>query len=337
MKTALLFLSASLCLPLAAQSSSAQTVAVGKCRPQYPSYSTISGAVAAAPSGGTVLVCPGTYPESVTITTPLTLQGLTSESGVRKVYVQSFSVQGAGPVNISNVVVGQGVTSGGGITYSGSSGTVENVDVRSGGVVADPAGNFMCSTLNVRNSSVSSGGIYAGGNVGFCSTVLNLASNWIVSSSPTAFGVFYDYSTLGTATHNIIGGAGQIGLELGNLYCCVTASENTVSGYSIGIYICCQGLGAADTATVTHNSLLDNGIGIFVSDYDGGGETIGSNTIVQSTTAAIDLDCAQGQRMAERNTIVSAPIGIANVPSGDAITGNSFYDVTTATTACPNK
>jgi hypothetical protein len=263
---------------------------------------------------------------------------LTSEAGVRTVYVQSFSVQGAGPVNISNVVVGQGETSGGGITYSGSSGTVENVDVRSGGIVADLAGNFipMCSTLNVRNSSVSSGGIYAGGNIGACSTVLNLASNWIVSSSPTAFGVFYDESTSGTAAHNVIGGLGQTGLELANLFCCVTASENTISGYSVGIWICCQLPVSGATATVTNNTLLNNGTGIFIYQSDSGNETIGSNTIVQSTAAAIDLQCAEDPGLSlQRNTIADAPTGIANAFSGDTIAGNSFYDVPTATTTCP--
>jgi hypothetical protein len=38
-------------------------------------YSTIQSAVSAAPSGGTVIVCPGTYPEHVTVSSPLTLVG----------------------------------------------------------------------------------------------------------------------------------------------------------------------------------------------------------------------------------------------------------------------
>ena len=54
------------------------TVAVGACLPQLKSFSTIQGAVAASSSGGTVLVCPGTYPEQVVINTPLTLKGIVS-------------------------------------------------------------------------------------------------------------------------------------------------------------------------------------------------------------------------------------------------------------------
>jgi pectin methylesterase-like acyl-CoA thioesterase len=93
---------------LAAQSSSAQTiVAVGNCRPHLVSYSTISEAVASVTPNSTVLVCPGTYPEQVTITQPLILKGLTSVIGTRMVLVQGISVQGTGPVDISNVVVGE--------------------------------------------------------------------------------------------------------------------------------------------------------------------------------------------------------------------------------------
>jgi hypothetical protein len=132
MKTSRILFSASVGLALAAETSFAQTVAVGSCRPRLTGYSTISAAVAAVTPGSTILVCPGTYPEQPTIATPLMGRGLTSEAGVRTVYVQSISVQGAGSVN----VVGQGETSGSGIAYSGSFGTVEGVDVRSGGLSA---------------------------------------------------------------------------------------------------------------------------------------------------------------------------------------------------------
>jgi Periplasmic copper-binding protein (NosD) len=39
-------------------------------------YSTIQSAVTAAPTGGTVVVCPGTYTEDVIVSSPLTLRGL---------------------------------------------------------------------------------------------------------------------------------------------------------------------------------------------------------------------------------------------------------------------
>lgn len=52
------------------------TVAVGTCHASTPSYPTIQQAVDAVASGGTVLVCPGGYPEQITISQPMTLKGL---------------------------------------------------------------------------------------------------------------------------------------------------------------------------------------------------------------------------------------------------------------------
>jgi len=51
---------------LLAPSVFAKTLYVGTCH--TPSYSTISAAVAAAPAGTIINVCPGTYAEQVFIT-----------------------------------------------------------------------------------------------------------------------------------------------------------------------------------------------------------------------------------------------------------------------------
>jgi hypothetical protein len=69
---------------------------------------------------------------------------------------------------------------------------------------------------------------------------------------------------------------------------------------------------------------------------DAGHATINFNTIVQSSVAAISfVFCNNGfDNTYEHNTIVKAPIGIANESSQDVIAGNRFYDVTTPTTTC---
>jgi hypothetical protein len=54
----------------------AATVEVGTCKGGYAQYGTIQDAVNAAPAGSIVLVCPGNYPEQVTISKSLTLRGL---------------------------------------------------------------------------------------------------------------------------------------------------------------------------------------------------------------------------------------------------------------------
>jgi hypothetical protein len=54
------------------------TVEVGNCIPTLThQYGTIQAAVTASNPGGTVKVCPGTYPEQVTVNTNLTIEGVT--------------------------------------------------------------------------------------------------------------------------------------------------------------------------------------------------------------------------------------------------------------------
>jgi Right handed beta helix region len=64
---------------LGAHALSAATVYVGACGPaKATSYPTIQQAVNAVPAGSTILVCPGSYPEQVTITKNLNLSGVQS-------------------------------------------------------------------------------------------------------------------------------------------------------------------------------------------------------------------------------------------------------------------
>jgi parallel beta-helix repeat protein len=60
---------------LLAPAFGAATVEVGTCS-TFPQYSTIQAAVNSSPTGTLIYVCPGNYPEQVTINKNLTLQGL---------------------------------------------------------------------------------------------------------------------------------------------------------------------------------------------------------------------------------------------------------------------
>jgi len=102
----------------------AHSFAVGSCAPRLQSFATISAAVSSVPPGSTIFVCPGTYPEQVTITQPLTLQGIASSNqdqaviavpvaglteNITSIFGQTVAaqvlVQGVGPVRIINITV----------------------------------------------------------------------------------------------------------------------------------------------------------------------------------------------------------------------------------------
>ena len=136
---------------LLGQSTPASTVVVGTCKSGLTSFSTIQDAVNAAPNGSTIDVCPGTYPEQVTINAKsLTIIGVlsgtsdaavlippsggltvnASDFGGKAVAAQLF-VENATAVTISHVTVdgkGNALTGCGtnliGIFYQNSSGKI---------------------------------------------------------------------------------------------------------------------------------------------------------------------------------------------------------------------
>lgn len=70
-----ILLRAALCVALASVPAFAATAAVGTCLPQYTSFATITAAINSVPASSTIFVCPGSYPEQITINKRLTLKG----------------------------------------------------------------------------------------------------------------------------------------------------------------------------------------------------------------------------------------------------------------------
>jgi hypothetical protein len=338
---------AGVCLALAAQVCFAQTVAVGTCRPRLTSYSSIGAAVAAVPSGATVLVCSGIYPESPAITTPLTLRGLTTVPGTRMVYVQGITAQASsgfpiGSVNIDNVAVaGTGGPGSGSIQYNYAGGTVENVDL-SGEIAANENVIFTDAfPLTIKNSSIhdftgtgisTTGGAISGYSV-------NLVSNWI-SSAPgatNATGVSLEGATALIDGNTIVmNGGTSTGLSFplamsqsGEL------RDNTIIGAGAGISV---GSHFNGQYVISGNVMFNNGTGISDgAEYSSNHDVISSNEIAQSSVEAISVACTpfNGSTTVENNKIINAPVGIAYVYSLDVVAGNQFYGVMTPTAACP--
>src|SRR5215468_3519252 len=108
---------------LTVQPMMAGTFAVGSCKAKVPSYPTISAAVAVAPAGSTIWVCPGIYPEQVVIPQSLTLTGTSDSnqdlavitvpatglvSNANSIFGEAVAAQvlvQGGPVNLTNIAV----------------------------------------------------------------------------------------------------------------------------------------------------------------------------------------------------------------------------------------
>ena len=239
---------------------------VGACKPGLKSFSTIQAAVSSVPPGSTVLVCPGIYPEQVTISQSLTLQGVADSNmdeamitipgggavaNVTSIFSETVAaqllVQTTGVVNISNITTdGTGGDSGCtnwlvGIFYSsGSSGnltrvrTRNQIDTNCGVGIWVENGGTSREFLNLQSSSVHDADL-AGLFVATAGTsVLNLEArdNYVSSNnSVQGFDAVVEGIT-GDVTDNDLGPAlvGVFELTLG-----MNIAANGIVGDGIGV------------------------------------------------------------------------------------------------------
>jgi hypothetical protein len=329
--------------------STGVTHVAGSCRPNLPSFATISAALAAAPAPSVVIVCPGSYTEQVEITQPVTLQGVVSgDSGQAIITVpgggmvnnamdangnplaaQVWVSSAAGPVNITDITfdaAGNGL--GGGVLaaifYQNSSGTVNHVTTRnqitSGGgdgmLIEGGASNPSVTVLNSSFHDFAHFAIEATTNQGAVALSATIKGN-AVKVSVGFSGMVFDKATVVTITNNVVIGApfGGVSVDTGSTG---SISGNTLLSNKTGIFT------SADGVSVTGNKILNGAtVGIVANTP---AATIQGNTII-STPTGINAGCfADGNLGA--NTIIDATTGVAFLLDGAATT-NSYFDVAT--------
>lgn len=337
-----------------AQTPTSVTYVVGTCKPNLPSYKTISAALAAVPASGTVQVCPGTYPEQIVITQPVTLQGL-SNSNAAQVVVQTpangwtlypnglgipvapelFVSNVSGPVNVTGIdfdmyFAPTSAVYAPGIFYQNSSGTVNYVTVEDGisnpmtfGVIVE--GGASNPTVTIQNSTFHDlgwWGVWAEtvASVGPELTA-NVKSNYIYN---IANGILADVGSTSTVSNNQISGT-VVGLST-SAGAAGSVTSNTITGSNTGISA------YADGVPVTSNKLVTATEGILVFSSSA---SIQSNTVVGSLIAGIDFNCLANPNV-KSNSILEAGLALNNVPSG-AATSNNYYNVATIVSSgsCP--
>lgn len=290
------------------------------CQPTLPYYPTIQQAVNDVPSDSTILVCPGTYPEQVTIAKALTLKGVSlgmSDSAIIVVpktglvanatcsdcedivgqpAAAQVLVNGTGGVTISDLTVdGTGANypapNDVGIEFlNAASGTVEHVAVRYIGncVVSVASGGFCQSSVGIlsENSSVKiESSVVHDTNAGVIADGgVNTITSMTILNTPVN-GIFFDgtyfLANQGAITSNSAFSGAFNGIAL------INATNIAVTGNRIG-GITGRGIdlsGSTGGCTVQSNEIADTGEGVL--DGSSGGANIITNNVINEAVNGI--------------------------------------------------
>lgn len=287
-------------------------VQVGTCKTNLPNYATIQTAIAAVPAGATIDICPNTYKEQLTITTPVTLQGIangTNDSvvlnppgvmeqngslGPYAIYAQIIA-QDAGTVNISGLTIdgnGSGCPAGvlAGVVYlsttTPTSGRFSNSVIRNTGNGCGQASAFYASngSGSAMNLTVQSNSIHDinGGGIGFGSNVGGtISGNTIVNASG---GLMFDQ-------------AGPV----------VKATANNIIQTQSGI-----SLNSASGVIAQGNQIINtNGNAISLHDSTGGSNNVTKNT-VNETNCGVSTSGAASTDVYLPNNVINAALTTCN-------------------------
>ena len=270
----------------------AKIVQVGTCLSSLQSFPSISAAVSAVTAGATVDICPGTYPEQLTLTLPITLAGVVNgnsnaailtvpSSGLTQngnapvsgPHTAQILVQDVGPVTIKNLIVDG--TSGScpppgnidGIAFLSNTGTA------SGKVLNSSVRN----TGNGTSCMLSGNGIYAEG-----ASSLSVAVQGNSVSGFGGNGITFAVNQAGTISGNAIHNGGSTGIALFSPGSGVKITSNNISGVNNAVT-----LSSASSAVVQTN-IVNSATGTaFTLNESGGG---GANNVTKNTVN--DANCA---------------------------------------------
>jgi parallel beta-helix repeat protein len=257
---------------LQGQTLLAASVVVGPatCQPLLLHFGTIQAAVNASPFNTTILICPGTYPEQVVISEPLTLKGVTDGTGNAAVItvpggglvVNATSAE-FGPVTAQLLVentVGVNVSD---ITVDGTGGTCVGGANRTVGIefynVGTPVDGTLAGKLQnvvVRNQKNACG---IGKGILSDTAFMTISSNEVHDIDRTA--ILADRAK-NSITNNSVQNSANYGivLDIGNGS---VVSSNTISNSTIAGILVEDG---TSSATISKNTVVNvpGNIGIWL-------------------------------------------------------------------------
>jgi hypothetical protein len=338
------------------------THVVGNCK-GFPGLPTISAALTTTPPPTVVEVCPGTYPEQIQITTPVTLEGITANNSTQAIitvppgglvvnttdgFGDSLAVQiwvdnVNGKVDLTNLKVdgtGNGISGSNwavGVLYQNSSGTMnhlttqnQNLTTAATGVGVWLDGGSINPSVTLENSNIQAfddtGVLATGSSTSEISATVK--GNYITGNpAGSVYGIRFGQGVSASVTDNLITGFGA------SLWIGIFAdfgsgeegsiSNNTLDSPSFGI------LAYADGVSVSSNRIYNASTSIDVASSVA---PVTNNVIsmyggISSDAVGIDFECLAGNNV-HSNTITGGFYGLYKVPTA-TVTTNIYNNVAT--------
>jgi len=342
-------------------SAASVTYIVGTCK-SGTHFSTIQSALDASPAPNTVEVCPGQYPEQITITKPVTLEGIshgndtqvrivTPPGGLKvnaSVYTgdnvldpaaaQIYVKNASGSVNLANLNV-NGIANGQsgsgalliGILFQQSSGTINHVitfnqngqNTVGWGIFLEGGSSDPSVTVeNCSQYNFSQGAIWAIGTTDTPNLRAAIENNVASSASQSTYNIVMEEGTNATVSGNVVSG-GLYGIYI------VTpegsVSNNTILGSEIGIDL------TVDGVSVKSNKIYGTILaGISIDAPSLSVSAVQSNTIKTVTNpnqgggTGIQLNCHNiSSSQVHSNNFMDSSYGYGNAPAG--FSGSNTY------------
>jgi hypothetical protein len=370
-KNSILFLLA-VAVMAAASPAQAANYEVGTCIASLPKFTTIQLAVNSVPAGSTILVCPGTYYEQVTISRPLTLRGHSASNQDRPVIaappngltINVTSITGA---NVAAQVLVQSVAPPGNVILTGITVDGSSAEVPGCSYTAFLAGIFYASgtsgTINemtTRKQQLTSCGygiwVENGPGPNQSITVENNSVHDVSWKGIFAFSNQTPSTLAATIKANFVNGlvynqttdveaTGITGAVTGNVVTggAVGISSGgspgtplTISGNTVADISIGVGIGITDVTTVSSNKISN----VYTAFAFGGsgvspGPTVTGNT-TKNTTYVIGYNCTPNVSV-KANTFNDSQFAYDHIPTANSGLGvNSLYNIDTVTSStCP--
>ncbi|MGB8543080.1 MAG: right-handed parallel beta-helix repeat-containing protein [Candidatus Acidiferrales bacterium] len=319
----------------ATQAQATTTLAVGTCKPNFVSYTTIQAAVNAAPAGTTIDVCPGYYAEQVTITTnSLTLLGIQSAMGDSAVIITPTAANPAGTwtsnataidpegpaaVDAQIAVVGATGVTISHITVDGANSGLSPCSVQLVGIYYENSTGTVTDSV-ARNQTFGTGdqcgwGIATENTSGLALTVSNSSVHNFQKNGIVARGAGGSTGPVLTATGNTVIGVGATGeIAQNGIEVAYGAAGSVKSNY---------------VADLLYTGPVANGTATGILFYQASGSPVAETNVVESANTGIGDNYDTGATISS-NHIGGTQIfdGIDLCDSGAIATGNLIYNST---------